>query len=166
MSTSRSGHIEHVHDGNTVTFSHGYSVLSVRLWGVDCPEIDQPFGTAATKAARQFAEGEAATLELKNVDDDRLVGRVHIADTTLGAHLTKKGLAWHSRESTTSDELKTLEQNARTAERGLWTQDAPTPPWKHRRRLADTSTEEVIKDLLPFILGFIGTLILVLLLAL
>lgn len=123
-----------VTDGDTLTVEGSAGeTAQVRLWGIDAPESGQLYGPEATEVARKEAEGKRVEVEVLDRDRyGRLIGRVYVQGTTLGRTLTRSGYAWHARRYGTSDTLKANEREARRNERGLWTQEEPTPPWTHR----------------------------------
>lgn len=130
------GRVVEVKDGDTfeVQQSEGTTV-TVRLWGVDAPEDDQPYGSAATEAARRYIRGKNVRLFVEEDTDryGRIVARVEVEGGSLSEMLVRDGLAWHhDRYAPNADELSRLEQRARNANRGLWSQPAPTPPWSWR----------------------------------
>jgi endonuclease YncB( thermonuclease family) len=43
------------------------------------------------------------------------------------------GLAWWFRKYSNEQSLGTLEQEARMARRGIWSNENPVPPWEFRR---------------------------------
>jgi micrococcal nuclease len=47
----------------------------------------------------------------------------------VGRALIRLGLAWQDQRGPSSAQLRSLEQQARREEVGLWQQEAPTPPW-------------------------------------
>ena len=109
---------------------------SVRIYGIDAPETDQPHGPAATEALRSAAEGKRVEVEI--VDEDRsgqIVGRVRPGRTSLGPLLVRNGHAWHDhRQAPEADTLAALQREARSKGRGLWAHANPVPPWEHRGR--------------------------------
>ncbi|WP_251930391.1 thermonuclease family protein [Salinibacter ruber] len=50
----------------------------------------------------------------------------------MGRALIRRGLAWQDQRGPSSARLRSLEQQARREEVGLWQQEAPTPPWAWR----------------------------------
>lgn len=123
-------------DGDTLVVgdSDG-SAFNVRVWGIDAPEAEQPYGPAATKAARQLIGGETVRLHVEDTGPyGRLITRVRTDDVDLGQSLTYSGYVWYSRKYGTSETLKDCEREARTEGAGLWAQDDPVPPWKHREQ--------------------------------
>ncbi len=74
---------------------------------------------------------------MQGVDRDRYgrtVGVVLLPDgRSLNHELVRAGLAWWYRRYAPDDEtLAQLERDARGAERGLWADAEPVPPWEWR----------------------------------
>ncbi len=129
------GKVVSVADGDTydVRRSAGREV-TVRLWGVDAPESDQPYGSEATAAARRYIGGERVRVEVVETGAyGRSVARITVQGGSLGEMLVRDGLGWHYDEyAPGATELQRLERQARNAGRGLWSQPSPTPPWEWR----------------------------------
>lgn len=65
----------------------------------------------------------------------RAVARIEVGGGDLGALLLQRGLAWHYQHYAPNEtEYARLEQQARNATRGLWSQTTPIPPWEWRDR--------------------------------
>lgn len=128
--------VTRVEDADTlmVEGADGHEV-PLRLWGIDAPEGRQPYGPAATEVAEKIVGGEPVEVDVTGRDRyGRIVGRVRVGDTDLGRALVATGYAWYDyRRAPGAHTLRQLEENARQEERGLWTQENPTPPWTHRR---------------------------------
>ncbi len=89
-----------VTDGDTfdVRPSIGGTV-TIRLHGVDAPESAQSYGTAATRAARQYVGGKSVGVSVEEIGHHgRAVARVEAEGGDLGAMLIGDGLAWHYRQ--------------------------------------------------------------------
>jgi endonuclease YncB( thermonuclease family) len=114
-------------DGQTAT---------IRLFGVDAPETNQPYGIRAMKKARQYIGGRTVRVTVEEIGAyGRAVARVRVDGGNLGPLLVQKGLGWWYREyAPNATELARLERQARNANRGLWSQGAPIPPWEWRDR--------------------------------
>lgn len=165
MPDTLTAHISRVVDGDTVVIrGSGGDTRKVRLWGIDAPETGQPYGPAATKAARQLVGDEQVTVRVKDIDPyNRIVGRVERKDgVDLGQSLVRSGYAWHGRKYPTSEALQVLEEYARKKGNGLWDQDDPTPPWRWRNGAG--RTERTLRGLGQLLLWFLGALVLLALL--
>ncbi|MCS3665772.1 endonuclease YncB(thermonuclease family) [Salinibacter ruber] len=127
--------VSRVKDGDTVVVEgKNGDTITVRVWGIDAPESSQPYGPAATDVARQIVGGETVTVEVMDEGPyGRIIGRVQKGGTDLAASLALSGCAWHSRRYPTSRQIREAEQKARQEARGLWAQENPVPPWKHRK---------------------------------
>ncbi len=137
-----------VTDGDTydVRRSLGGEV-TIRLHGVDAPESAQPYGTAATQAARRYVGGKDVRVSVEEIGRyGRAVARIKVGGGDLGALLIGDGLAWHYREYAPNEtEYARLQKQARSAGRGLWSQASPVPPWEWRDRTSgpgETSVED------------------------
>ena len=122
-------------DGDTVLILRARDGARVRvhLYGVDAPEIDQPYG----KAAKRFlARSKGAVLVVKPVETDgkgRLFAVVSWTNGSYNGWLVKHGMAWANRRQGCFPILAVAEATARKARRGLWADPNPTPPWDWRK---------------------------------
>jgi len=137
-----------VTDGDTydVRRSIGGEV-TIRLHGVDSPETSQPYGRAATRAARQYVGGKSVRIVVEDIGRyGRAVASVEVGGGSLGHMLVRDGLGWWYREyAPNASELQRLQRQAQNAGRGLWSQPNPTPPWAWRDRTSgpgETSTQD------------------------
>lgn len=129
------GRVVRVSDGDTLEVLRGREKVRIRLHGIDCPELGQPFGQRARQRTGDLAMGKTVTV--RPVENDRF-GRV-VAEillpggASLNRRLVEEGLAWWFRQYARRDvELRLLEEKARDARRGLWADRQPVPPWKWR----------------------------------
>jgi endonuclease YncB( thermonuclease family) len=138
-----------VKDGDTIGVLYGGRAETVRLHGIDAPEMGQPFGRAAKQAASRYAFGTIARVCITDVDRyGRLVGEVNVAGGELNEMLVRDGLAWwYRRYAPREGRLESLERAARNANRGLRSRPNPTPPWdwraQQRSRTADGSRSPI-----------------------
>lgn len=129
------GRVLRVQDGDSFVMTRDGAEQVVRLFAIDAPENDQAFGPEARRFLRDAAKGEAVRLEVRNTDRyGRLVSQVFLPDgRCLNHELVKAGLAWWYRSHSPSDAtLRSLEESARKARRGLWSDERPVPPWEFR----------------------------------
>lgn len=136
-------HVITVTDGDTyeVRRSDGQT-STVRLFGVDAPESDQPYGVQAKQAAvRYVGNTNVRVIVVETGPYGRTIGRVRVGGRSLAELLTRDGLAWHSdRYAPDETELERLERQARNADRGLWAAADPVPPWDWRDGDRSTAT--------------------------
>ena len=110
--------------------------LRLRLYGIDAPELDQPFGHHARRFVQRRVRGKVLRVSIKERLDERRLGAiVHLPDdTVLNYALLEAGYAWWQRHRVPeSRRMQLLQQQAREADRGLWRRAQPVPPWIWRR---------------------------------
>jgi endonuclease YncB( thermonuclease family) len=132
-----SARVVEVTDGDTYDVRRSIGgTVTIRLHGVDTPESAQPYGRAATRAARRLAGGENVRVAVEDIGRyGRAVARINVQGGDLGTMLIRRGLAWHYRQyAPNATEYARLQQEARNARRGLWSQSNPVPPWSWRDR--------------------------------
>jgi micrococcal nuclease len=108
----------------------------IRLWGIDCPEAKQAFGTRAKQFTGDLAFGKMVTVQVRDVDRyKRTVAEIMLPDgRNLNRELVRVGLAWwYQRYARHEAVLADLEAEARAAHRGLWADKDPIPPWEFRK---------------------------------
>jgi micrococcal nuclease len=138
LSWAWSGKVVGVTDGDTITVLHAGRGEKIRLYGIDCPEKGQGFGSKAKQATSRLTFGKIA--EVEPVDQDRYgrtVAFVKVGDTLLNEELVRQGLAWVYAQyckRPVCGEWVRLEAGARKAKRGLWADPQAIPPWEFRRK--------------------------------
>jgi Micrococcal nuclease (thermonuclease) homologs len=63
----------------------------------------------------------------------RKVCRITIQNTDVNAEQLRRGMAWVYRQYARDSAYYQYEQNAKTARRGLWSDQSPVSPWEWRR---------------------------------
>jgi endonuclease YncB( thermonuclease family) len=130
------GRVVGVHDGDTITVLRDGKGVKVRLYGVDAPEEEQAFGTVAKHFTSSMSFDKTVTVLVHDTDrDGRLVGEVLLpGGRSLNESVVRSGLAWWYQYYAPHDTtLARLEQDARTAHRGLWSDPHTIPPWEFRK---------------------------------
>ncbi len=115
--------------------SSGAQAVEDPAGGGDCPEKRQAFGNRAKQFTSKLVFGKTVTVQVLGRDRyGRTVGVVLLPDgRSLNHELVRAGLAWWYRRYAPDDEtLAQLERDARGAERGLWADAEPVPPWEWR----------------------------------
>ena len=132
-SSAHTGKVVGIADGDTLTLLVGTKQLKIRLAEIDAPERCQPYGTKAKQALSDLVFGKSA--RVVEVDRDRygrIVGRVYVGDLDINAELVRQGYAWVYRTYAKRQMLHEIEREAREAQRGLWADGNPVPPWEWR----------------------------------
>lgn len=134
-------------DGDTITVLHMGQPEKLRLADIDCPEKNQPFGTAAKKYTADLTFRNTVTVETSGKDRfKRTIARVTLPDgRSLNRELVRAGYAWCYRKYSKDPDLPALEADARANRRGLWSAPNPIPPWEYRKNkrssaIGDTTT--------------------------
>ncbi|MBE7463406.1 MAG: thermonuclease family protein [Planctomycetes bacterium] len=135
----REGTVSGIADGDTVRVYLEGRHQRVRMHGIDCPELDQPYGEDAKRFTLERMQGREVRLEIMDRDrHDRLVATVFYREggpgtpeRCLNAELVEAGWAWAYRAY--SDAYVSAEAQARAEPRGLWKAKDPVPPWEHRK---------------------------------
>jgi len=130
-----SGQCVAVTDGDTIKVMHDGKAEKIRLYGIDCPEKNQPFGKKAKWFASEFVFKKV--VEVKALDTDRYgrtIAWVYVDDKCLNEELMKAGLAWHYKRYSKDKSLAVLEEEARVMKVGLWSDPHSIPPWEWRRK--------------------------------
>jgi len=117
------GVVSDVVDGDTIHVrpDGGGRPLSIRIDGIDAPEICQPGGTVSRAALRQRALGQHVAVQGRQQDDyGRLLARIVLNDEDLGQWMVAQGLAWSYRYRRSAGPYATQEGDAQAAQRGIF----------------------------------------------
>jgi micrococcal nuclease len=137
LSWAWSGKVVGVTDGDMITVLHEGHGEKIRLYGIDCPETRQAFGTKATQATSALTFGKIAEVEAVDVDRHGWsVALVTVGTALVNEELIRQGLAWVDVQYCTRpvcEKWRQLEAEAWVRKRGLWAEPHPVPPWQFRR---------------------------------
>ena len=124
-----------VHDGDTVTcLDDTNAQQKVRLAEIDAPELGQDFGKVSRDSLAEMVFGK--TVQVTDDGKDRYgrwVGHLNVNGTDVNRQMIATGNAWHYTDYSNDLSLEALQQQAQQRRLGLWSQDAPTPPWDYRQ---------------------------------
>jgi endonuclease YncB( thermonuclease family) len=123
-------------DGDSLMVSHESGKKEVRLYGIDTPEFDQPYGRQARAFTRSLVLQKKVTVEPVEIDKyGRTVAKVNTPEGCVNERLIAEGCAWVYKRYCKAGDQKAwsaLEQTARQQGVGLWSQPDPTAPWDFR----------------------------------
>lgn len=128
------GKVVSIADGDTLTIlTDDKQQVKVRLEGIDTPERGQAFGSKAKDALADMVFGKSVTIRKTGTDKyDRTLGFVEVDGTDVNLNLVENGWAWHYTKYNSQEKFAKAEIAARTAKRGLWSQDGAMAPWDFR----------------------------------
>ena len=135
------GVVTRVVDGDTVEMEIDGKLVNVRLFGIDAPEMSQPFGQKSKDFLARRILNEELIVIPRDVDSyDRLVAGLYRSSdkgiSSISIGITYEGFGWAYREYL-KEELEFYllsETDARKHKRGLWVADAAVPPWEWRKK--------------------------------
>ena len=130
-------------DGDSLLISNRNKMIEVRLYGVDCPEYDQPFAGEAKEFVFNKLAGKKVMVKPEYYDSyGRLVAIVTQGDWVVNGELVLSGLAWvypaYCHKAVCNSWEKN-EKSARKGKRGVWNTLEPIPPWEWKRMKRDNS---------------------------
>ena len=122
-----------ISDGDTITILQNKTQIKVRLYGIDAPELKQPYGKKSKQFLANLIAGKVVEVEENGKDRyKRTLGIIYHKGQDINAQMVLNGYAWayvkYSRMYV--DQEKTAREN----KRGLWQSSDPTPPWVWRKR--------------------------------
>jgi endonuclease YncB( thermonuclease family) len=127
-------------DGDTVLFKPEHdsprsrAFLKIRLADIDAPEKDQPHGGAATRALKALVLNRRVEVDTVATDAyGRKIARIRRGAVQVNMELVRQGNAWALSRYRRNADLLAAQHAARRAQRGLWQEPKPTPPWVWRR---------------------------------
>ncbi len=134
------GTVDRVIDGDTFKMSSNNEIYTIRLAGIDAPELKQDYGVESKKIVEGVFERvkDKIRVEYDVLDKyNRIIGDVYFTnkddeEISLNEALVEGGFAWHYVKYSDSKELKEAQELAKSENKGLWKGDNPLSPWDFR----------------------------------
>lgn len=125
--------VHDVQSGDSVRLSNGERV---RLFGLDAPELTQPYGKEAREWLARRVEGMKVKLETQGRDRyGRQLVVLVVNHRKVNQEMVAAGYAWwDSQEFPGEVDLERLQREAQQEKRGLWADPSPVPPWVFREQ--------------------------------
>jgi micrococcal nuclease len=125
-------------DGDTLTARcetpAGLENIKVRLAEIDAPEKGQAFGSRSKQHLADLCFQKQASVTPRTKDRyQRTVATVECEGKDAGTEQVRAGMAWVFDRYVTDRSLYAVQDDARSAKRGLWADANPVPPWEWRR---------------------------------
>ena len=124
------GKVVKIHTGDTIELLAEGGPIRIHLYGIHCPESDQPLAKEAMQYTSDLTFGKIVTVHITNTDRrSGKTGTVMLpGGKSLNSELIKAGLAWWNQQSAPADRvLQTLENSAKSNRLGLWLVPDPVP---------------------------------------
>lgn len=131
-----SGRVVKVKDGDSFVMRSEGLVYEIRMYGIDAPEYEQPYGKKSAQALRSLIDSKNINV-IKTGSDTygRLIGKVYIGKTYINLEMVKSGNAhWYSKYAPQDKDLQSAEQAAKQSKLGLWAQPNPILPSQWRKQ--------------------------------
>ncbi len=133
------GIVSRVTDGDSFELLSSGQPTRIRLFGIDCPEINQPYGDSAKYFLQTFL-ADSVSVIVRDIDKyGRTVADVFYRDTLINYSMISNGLAWHYKKYSNEPMLAEAEQDAKANLIGLWKDPNPIAPWDWRSGNYDRS---------------------------
>ena len=128
------GKVTAITDGDSIKVLRERTEVTIRLEGIDCPELGQAFGRQAKQQTSDLSFGKMVYIQVKGKDRyGRTLANVTLPDgSSLNSELVRSGYAWWFRKYSEDQELQRFEAEAKANERGLWADPQPVAPWNWR----------------------------------
>jgi len=153
-----SGKVIAVADGDTLTvLTDANRQVRVRLTEVDAPEGGQAWGQRSKQALSSLVFSKRVLIKPAGEDRyGRTLGRIYVGSLDVSAELVRSGSAWAYRAYLTDKALISLETQARSARRGLWSMPLAQviAPWDWRageRAAASSATVSSTQSARPLV---------------
>lgn len=124
-----------VHDGDTITalYKSGKK-YRIRLYGIDAPELSQPYGHASKNHLTLLLAGKNITIRSEGGDTyGRKLATIFVNEKNINFQMVKDGYAWHYKRYYKSEKMEKAQEYAKKNTLGLWKQKNPKEPWAYRR---------------------------------
>lgn len=131
------GTVTYVTDGDTlwVRPQRGGAPRSIRVDGMDAPEICQQHGETARSVLAAHVLGQQVQVRGRRADDHgRLLARITLQGQDVGAWMVSQGQAWSYRYRRNAGPYAAQEAQARAHRRGLFADARPERPREFRKR--------------------------------
>jgi len=128
------GTVRWIMDGDTFDLRNGDKSTTIRLWGIDAPEKDQPGHKRALDAMIDLVARKLVRVEVIDRDKyGRVVGRVYYRKIYVNEEMLRRGCVWWYKRY--APEAKDLEKAFKFAVEnriGMWAYDDNVEPEKWR----------------------------------
>ena len=109
-----------IYDGDTITaLTSQKEKIKIRLYGIDAPELKQPFGKASKRHLIDLISNKSLNINEKGKDKyGRTLAVLYNGDQDINAQMVIDGYAWAYDKF--SKNYVAFQQNAQLLKKGLW----------------------------------------------
>lgn len=109
-----------IYDGDTITaLTSQKEKIKIRLYGIDAPELKQPFGKASKRHLIDLISNKSLNINEKGKDKyGRTLAVLYNGDKDINVQMVIDGYAWAYDKF--SKDYVTFQQNAQLLKKGLW----------------------------------------------
>ena len=124
-----------VYDGDTITVRTD-ETIKIRLYGIDSPELKQPFGQSSKQALSGLVFGKKVTVKPDKKDRyGRTIARVEADGWDVSTTMVGTGMAhWYEQYAKHDTELQSAQTKAKSAKLGVWSVPDAIAPWEFRKQ--------------------------------
>lgn len=133
-SQSYNGTIIRVIDGDTYVFQTLEGSFTVRMYGTDAPERDQPFSKESADFLKQYLNKDAIVKINGTERYGRRLGILFVNDQDINLLSITGGYAWHFKRYSSDKDYALAEEFAWKNRLGLLGLPNPVPPWNWRKK--------------------------------
>ncbi len=135
-----------IYDGDTIDVKINGKGTTIRLHGIDAPEMGQAYGQNSKNCLWSLIKDKKKfTIQPTNQEDKygRLVAKLFIGNMDVNLAMIEKGYAWHYKRYDNDANYSKAHQEAKQAKRGLWQGKNPIHPAIWRKLNAEKQDKEV-----------------------
>ena len=108
--------------------------VKIRLAEIDAPEKAQAGGMESKQSLSGMVLKKQVSVNVQAVDNyGRLVGHLEVNGRSVNEEQVRRGMAWEYSNYHSNKTYIALQDEAQLAQRGLWAQVSPMPPWQWRK---------------------------------
>lgn len=126
-----------VFDGDSATLrvSGSDNKLTVRLYGIDAPELQQDYGKTASARLRELILQKPIEIVSKGLDNKkRPLVVIYCNGQDINLEMLREGMAWHYDRFDHTPEYEAAHAEAKEHKRGLWINDNAIHPEDFRHK--------------------------------
>lgn len=128
------GQVIDVLDGDTVKLRSDWHIYKICLAGIDAPEKQQAYGVQSKIYLEHLIVDKDVSIKVVSCDQyGRYVGRIYLGGKDINGEMIRSGYAWHYYQYDSDPVYAVFMLDAQRANRGLWQEAHPTPPWIFRK---------------------------------